>query len=350
MQRLQAVQDLFTDEALVSKLSLHIDGPLIEKAREATERGLKKADAKTLQPLTELTQATEKLLTSTHVPSFVRSEQFGQHAVSVLTAADVNVEDVLYDEDALMGFMQFLDEQGAGLLVQFWLLADNFASTFDEVSSKQRSDDALGIYNRFLSMEAPEPLGVDESTRVAVEASICREDGIQASCFAAVEHLCYTALRLHFFPRFKLSDIYMRLIKDFMARQAEPAAGSVPAEGVDDVSVAPEGEDTALKNSNKYSHGIYTLGTITEWGEFLRDAEVAEEPSMQLDTARIPVASRMQKALGRDLHEEMLVALQVSRMVINEVLREMEERGTLYMPPLDIQGPGATTTTAESVA
>ena len=44
--------------------------------------------------------------------------------------------------------------------MQFWLLADNFEHYWDETNPKQRQDDALGMYNRFISLEAPEPLGV----------------------------------------------------------------------------------------------------------------------------------------------------------------------------------------------
>jgi hypothetical protein len=45
-------------------------------------------------------------------------------------------------------------------VIQFWLLADNFESNFDVSPDKQRKDDVMGIYNRFISLQAPEPLGV----------------------------------------------------------------------------------------------------------------------------------------------------------------------------------------------
>jgi hypothetical protein len=49
---------------------------------------------------------------------------------------------------------------GAGLLFQFCLLSDNFTSNYENLTPKERKADALGIYNRFLSPQAPEPLGV----------------------------------------------------------------------------------------------------------------------------------------------------------------------------------------------
>ncbi len=51
------------------------------------------------------------------------------------------------------------------MLVQFWLLADNFQEYWAESSGKQRLDDALAMYNRFISLEAPEPLGVRKGRR-----------------------------------------------------------------------------------------------------------------------------------------------------------------------------------------
>ena len=49
---------------------------------------------------------------------------------------------------------------GASLVIQFWLLADNFESNFESSPETQRKEDVMGIYNRFISLQAPEPLGV----------------------------------------------------------------------------------------------------------------------------------------------------------------------------------------------
>ena len=44
--------------------------------------------------------------------------------------------------------------------MQFWLLCDNFQQYWAGMSEQQRREDALAMYNRFISLEAPESLGV----------------------------------------------------------------------------------------------------------------------------------------------------------------------------------------------
>lgn len=48
---------------------------------------------------------------------------------------------------------------------------------------------------------------------MAIEANICRTDGtIARTCFAPAQHLCYTALRLHYLPHFRQSDLFFKFL------------------------------------------------------------------------------------------------------------------------------------------
>eukprot|EP00045_Choanoeca_perplexa_P007614 m.69884 g.69884 ORF g.69884 m.69884 type:complete len:459 (+) comp14144_c0_seq11:1760-3136(+) len=323
----------------------HFTEPVLRKVSAVIEKGI--AASKPVKPdfFTPLQEQLTKHLEQAYVPGFVQSEQFGKYCISLLTGDAARVEDLLYDEYTMMGLMQFMDEQGASLVIQFWLLADNFESNFEASPEKQRKEDVMGIYNRFISLQAPEPLGIDEKARTLTEARICQEGGVARDCLAAAQHICFTAIRLYYFPRFKQSDLFYKLLDDFMHLQAEESRDPTDDEEPSDLETVDTADET------RFSHDVSMLGQVTEWGEFLRDAEVAKEPSMLLDLARIPIASRMQKAFGRgrSMREEMDMAMQVSKMIILELLREMESRGTLYMSPALSVATPATLTTSPGV-
>lgn len=102
--------------------------------------------------------------------------------------------------------MQFLERNKAAILIHFFLLADNFSETFERAPINQAREDALGIYNRFFSLGAQDPLGTNDATRNAVTLNISGNLEALQHCFDEPNHLVYTALRKYFFPRFKESE------------------------------------------------------------------------------------------------------------------------------------------------
>lgn len=112
--------------------------------------------------------------------------------MTILTSLDLLLEDVLRNDEAMSAFMEFMDTEGECMrtndvyaaffllcfplssgcalshflatgnpvLMQFWLLIDNFQQFGNERSPSERRDDALAMYNRFISLAAQEPLGV----------------------------------------------------------------------------------------------------------------------------------------------------------------------------------------------
>ena len=57
-------------------------------------------------------------------------------------------------------------------------------------------DDALSIYRHFISLDASQPLGVDENTRREVESNICTENGIiDPDCFNVAQKFAFNTLQ-----------------------------------------------------------------------------------------------------------------------------------------------------------
>ena len=79
-------------------------------------------------------------------------------------------------------------------LVEFWMTAKNFAQNSEDT----RQSDAMLIYEKFISLQASNPLGVNSQMRSKIEEAICSRDGhVKADCFArdgsvivSIECLC----------------------------------------------------------------------------------------------------------------------------------------------------------------
>ena len=71
---------------------------------------------------------------------------------------------VLYNDALLFNFMEFVEEQeGAGCdrdMLEFWLAACNFR---ERSTAEHVQEDALIIYQRFISLEATSPLGKSDN-------------------------------------------------------------------------------------------------------------------------------------------------------------------------------------------
>ena len=139
-------------------------------------------------------------------PAFRESEYHLKFQIDLLTSAKLTLSDILYHENALVHFMEFVEVEGGLPLIQFWLLVENFSKLLripvekndgESTSSSQKDDndepteedvlaqnDAMIIYDKYFSLQATEALGFGDDVRFQVEANICTEDGkVDADCF-----------------------------------------------------------------------------------------------------------------------------------------------------------------------
>ena len=50
------------------------------------------------------------------------------------------------------------------------------------------------VYYRYFSLQATEPLGMEDKVRVEIELGICDEQGPQADSFVAAQHIAYNKM------------------------------------------------------------------------------------------------------------------------------------------------------------
>lgn len=75
-----------------------------------------------------------------------------KYQITILTGSEVLISDILYNESALFYFMEFLENEGAKGMLEFWMAANNFKEQY--VSQDHRYDpvqaqnDAMVLYDK----------------------------------------------------------------------------------------------------------------------------------------------------------------------------------------------------------
>ena len=159
-------------------------------------------------------------------PEYRQSEHHLKYQIDLLTGAKLTLSDILYHENALVHFMEYVEIEGGLPLIQFWLLVENFTNLLPGAPSASSSScsnkddsalssidssggggigdgsvdggvqsgpseedllaqtDAMVIYDKYFSLQATEALGFGDEVRFMVESNICTEDGkVDAQCF-----------------------------------------------------------------------------------------------------------------------------------------------------------------------
>ncbi|XP_071493415.1 A-kinase anchor protein 10, mitochondrial-like [Diadema antillarum] len=174
------------------------------------------------------------LMDKQYFQSFLRSEFHCKYQIDVLTSGRVYLADILYNDSATFYFMEYLEQENAVHLLQFWLAGENFQqhllSQQGQYDPVEAQSDAMVLYDKYFSLQATNPIGFDDNIRFEVESNICREGGPLPTCFAAPMRQAYTTLETMYFQGFLQSDLYYKflseLINTIKSEQAQAAGGT----------------------------------------------------------------------------------------------------------------------------
>ncbi|XP_046681158.1 A-kinase anchor protein 10, mitochondrial isoform X2 [Homalodisca vitripennis] len=246
---------------------------------------------------------------------FLRSEFFSKFQVEVLTSGGVTLSDILYHSAALNAFTEFLDQEGCRSVVEFWLTATAFQSQLRPDSDPTASqNEAINIYDKYLSLQATCPLGVDDATRCEVEHRICVEDAAPRNdCLEPALRKAWAYLRYVCLPLFLSSQSYVQLISELMRASR---ANSSPASSVTDVSVESRGRydpDLIWRQRNQ-NRGL-SIGRIDQLGRFETDIE--PEPDKKSESRITRVVKKLVNKDEQKAQEEM--AWRVAEMIVKDV-------------------------------
>eukprot|EP00041_Stephanoeca_diplocostata_P023213 m.565571 g.565571 ORF g.565571 m.565571 type:complete len:795 (-) comp22245_c0_seq4:2423-4807(-) len=330
------------------------------------------------------------LLKTDFFVKFMQSPLYSQYCLSVLTADTVRLEDMLYNESFQMGFMDFMAKAEASTIIQFWLIAGHFQEQHGKVTttasvgntpcvsvapSPAASDDAtdgaeaaavgdavteaaaaaaaaaemargdaVGIYNRYLSLDAAEPLGIDSEIRKETELLVCRaEGGPDPDSFLRALSAVYTAMDKFYFPEYLQSDTF-RQYTSRLTSAANATGGDKGAGGADGASNhtaaggRPEGDGTDDEDDGATDKRsllrTHSLGSIDAWGVYVRD-EQATNPLFNDRRRKGRMTGLMKASIGikqksdKDRQEEQEQALEAAREIIQAVYKEMNEHNSI---------------------
>ncbi|XP_014770827.1 A-kinase anchor protein 10, mitochondrial isoform X2 [Octopus bimaculoides] len=151
---------------------------------------------------------------------FLHSVYHCKHQIDVLTSGKVYLADILHNDTAIFYFMEFMEQEGAVPLFQFWMAAENFQQHLSLAmgcyDGLQAQEDAMVLYDKYFSLQATEPLGFDDTIRLEVESNICREGGPLPDCFAKPKNLVLRVIEKIHFPSFLQGDLYYKYLSELI--------------------------------------------------------------------------------------------------------------------------------------
>jgi len=161
-----------------------------------------------------------RTLEQEYYPDFLESEYHAKHQVDVLTGGTVTVSDILYNDIALFHFMEFMESEGHRSLVEFWISANNFQQSMkrgEDLIGGETTHDAMILYDKYISMQATNPLGFDDKIRLEVENNICQETGPGVHCFSRPLEIVVLYLQTRYLHKFLQSKLFNNYVKELIA-------------------------------------------------------------------------------------------------------------------------------------
>lgn len=283
-----------------------------------------------------------------YFPAFLLSSFYCKHQIDILTSGKVFLSDILYNQNAMFYFMEFLEQEGIQHMLEFFLAADNFQCHLKsqvetgQYTAQYALDDAMIIYDKYFSMQASIPLGVDDITRIEIENSICREGGPLPECFTfPMEHVLFL-LEEVFFPSFLKSQVYYKYLTELLNSISDnPSPQALSASIGSDYDIrrlGAQSEESSHLIKSAFGSDVdltehpdalwqrpnpgLSLGKVNEFGIF----EPIFEPDPDSGNGT-STASKLGKAMrklvsGREDKTKEEMAWKIAKMIIEDVKNE----------------------------
>ncbi|KAH7716932.1 A-kinase anchor protein 10 [Aphelenchoides avenae] len=297
-------------------------------------------------------------------PDFQRSINFLRHQVDVLQTKQVRLGDILQTHRLLSAFIEFMEAMNKRSLLEFVLTVESFAGEMDNRDPDAVQEEAMVIYDRYLSMQATDPLHFDDAVRINVEQKICTEDGrTRADCFEEPQLIAAYVLQEKFLPKFMDSQLYQNVMNDLLLlgeqywearfrsegqerpklrgrchsdvnmtgpleepHQRNNRTRSNTASLVDDetASQCSSTSNGTVKTTSKRRTMHSSLAKIDRYGRYtpLFDSSLC---TMEYDqSAKVRIRSTLEKYLNQSAKKERLVADEMAQLIIADIQNLVE--------------------------
>lgn len=164
----------------------------------------------------EAQQLVVQRLERDYLRRFLDSAFYCRYSLDILTGGDVRLADILYSESALFYFMEFLEQERARDLLDFWMTATNFRR---HCAQGEASSDAMVLYEKYFSLQATNPLQMSNAVRLNVEERICcKEAATLSACFDLPIRIVERFLGECYLQRFLNSAVFYKHVSDLVAK------------------------------------------------------------------------------------------------------------------------------------
>ncbi|XP_046841261.1 A-kinase anchor protein 10, mitochondrial-like [Xenia sp. Carnegie-2017] len=278
------------------------------------------------------------ILRSKYFDDFLRSSFYHKHIMDILTSGRVFLADIMYNDEAMFYFMEFMEQEGKSYLLAFWIAADAFREELQSklnkklYNSREALEDAMVLYDKYFSMQASNSLGVGDETRIRIENKICRDGGPLPECFEEPMENVLTLLEEVYFPIFLDSSIYMRYLNELLSSvtDVESDRTSICADECSSTTSdtmrmmeSLGNEMDPLEDPNEIwqrPHVGLSIGRVNEFGIY--EPGIEPQPGKEV----LKFGQKMKKLVSGNtdkVKEEM--AWKVAKMVISDVKKQQKK-------------------------
>lgn len=257
-----------------------------------------------------------KHLLNNYYDKYLTSEYHCKYLLNILEDQNLELCDFLYDEIAIVYFLEYIEKENVRDLLKFWMQVENFSrnlllnkcaikdkqvkrSTIDAIF-KQSQNDAMIIYDNYISLQAKHSLGFDSLVRCQVESNICQlvdldkvEDfeyllNSYSNCFYVPMLIIFNILDKVYYKRFLSSYLYKNYMNEIIVNSNITKSDKIEKKDTK-ITKRNEDEDKDKKKTSFFfddplwprstESSNMQLGKIDSTGRFIRNFKMKPDES-----------------------------------------------------------------------
>uniref|UniRef100_A0A0N4ZIF2 RGS domain-containing protein n=1 Tax=Parastrongyloides trichosuri TaxID=131310 RepID=A0A0N4ZIF2_PARTI len=291
----------------------------------------------------EAINKVKEVINKRYLDAFFSSVYYKLYLIECFNNSSLSLADVLNIDQLLCNFIEFLDTENDRKYLEFIIAVNTFQEDYNtSMDNVNLLNDAMIIYNKYISMQATEGLDFGDSVRIQVEQQICSLQGKPSKdCFKIPYDLAKKLLQIKSIPQYKESLFFTRLKKELqytidmmneMTNNCRTEIGCKPIPSNDDDNISVSSNTTTSTISNvcpltprHKKIKQMSLGRVDEFGRYstLYDSTILNDSPVHVSNK---IKQKIENLLSLSAKKESQVADQVAQLIINDI-HNMINRG-----------------------
>lgn len=258
-------------------------------------------------------------------PDFKNSCFFKKHELEVLQG-ECTLSDVIHIEPLLQILLEMISSNEEHQQLQFIISCDTFENESHRSSPEQATEDAMLIYERYISMQASAPLNISSAERLSIESSICTPSGEpDRNTFLPLRNRFCDALDKKYLSSLRKSVVFEAYLEDLRTRLREiPSGTQTPRSQTEEeqqvFSFNSQGEKESMLSTSSRSKG--SLAQVDSLGRY----KPLFDDSVWKQHDKPKLRSKLTNYLSRKAAKEEEEATEAALAIIQDVQRMVSQR------------------------